>query len=101
MGKKMNRNKQTITKHAETRMQQRGIKEETINLIRDFGEGHYRKGAWRTCFNNRSYKEALSSLPGRKQELDKARKFYIVEIDGVLITAAPITSKLKRNCKLH
>ena len=81
------------------RMQQRGVKDKTIDLIRDYGEGHYHKGAWVTCFNNKAYEKAIRSLPTLKKEIDRARKLYIVEIDSKLITVAPRTKKLKKDCR--
>jgi hypothetical protein len=86
-----------ITRHAEARCKQRGIDEESINLLMRHGVTHRHAGADVTCFDKYSWAAVLKERPCSSQKLERLRKVYLVEEDGFLLTAGQRTKRFKRD----
>ncbi len=76
------------TKHAKTRMQQRGIDPLVVDLLLQYGvEQHDNKGGVRRFFNKMSRKELRRSI-GRMtyRKLEHYWDAYLIEAGGQIVT---------------
>ncbi|MEQ9328024.1 MAG: DUF4258 domain-containing protein [Rhodospirillales bacterium] len=82
--------KPRITKHAQRRMQQRGITELEIEILMSFGEDHYQKGGG-----------TLTYIPEKKlgrlrQAIDRLSKVAVIKGDEEqIISAMHLTRKIR------
>ena len=77
--------------HMVVRSQQRGIKEEIVDVLIDFGDpSHTRGGTISYCMNKKSRKRARAELGGAKyRELERWMGCYaVVSPEGTVITLA-------------
>lgn len=73
----------TLTRHARTRCQQRGISPERIGIVARFGKRIWRKGSYRCYMTSRGRRRAARELGGRYARLADKLDFYV--------TLCPIT----------
>ena len=85
------------TAHSISRGQQRGINEEMVSLLLTYGATHRHSGADITCFDKKSWERVVKESPCSPQRLEKLRKCYLVEIDGLLITVGHRIKRLRRD----
>lgn len=86
-----------VTKHAQTRMQQRGIRPEAVNAILNYGERRRYQGA-DVYFLDKGARNRLAISLGRKtySKLERSLNSYlVVGDDGALVTAAHRLKRLK------
>lgn len=93
----MNIDDQAVTAHAESRGQQRGINEEMVSLLLTYGTTHRHSGADITCFDKKSWGRVVKESLCSPQMLERLRKCYLVEIDGLLITVGHRIKRLRRD----
>lgn len=86
-----------LTKHCEQRMSQRGISNELIELVFEYGESHVHDGADVTSIQKEKIKELRLESCLSNQVLDKLSRIYVVEIDGRIITTSHRYKRFKRN----
>lgn len=78
-----------ISKHASTRMSQRGISQKTISLICQFGESLPNRGVVRKFIRKRDIDWILREIPEEKQSLEKAvRRTLVMNINESFIITA-------------
>ena len=78
-----------LTPHARARMQQRGIRAETVEALLDFGRVRYlREGGREVVFFDKKAKSRLARAnPGAARESQKLTRTYaIMGSNGVVIT---------------
>ena len=75
------------TKHISVRQQQRGISDELVNLVSRFGRESFNRGCLVLDLGKQQIQQLLRECPCvDKGKLDKLRKCYLIEIDGVEVT---------------
>ena len=85
------------TKHAIKRSRQRGILDDVIRLVADYGTQYCHKGCEITFLAESDIKFLESELNVRPQILDKCKRVYLVMSKNTLITAAHVKTKFKHN----
>jgi len=88
----------SITQHAATRMQQRGISMREVTCLHRFGRTlHDNRGCVRRYLDRKRLAHVRDSLPDAKLGwLDRVRDLYIVEEGNRVITVGHRTRKLRR-----
>jgi hypothetical protein len=90
MPKRIKYSRASITRHAQSRMQQRGINDMMVQLIEIFGELHYQKGGSELLSIN---KKTLKNL---RHTIDKLEGVTMVTGDkGKIITTMHQTKKIR------
>jgi len=87
-----------FTKHAESRMQQRGINERAINLLFEFGATMFHRGAEVFYFNEKSLKKLNKSQKCKPQLFEKVKDNYLVFGNGCIVTVGHHFSRFRRDC---
>ncbi len=90
--------KNCFTKHAASRMQQRGISSIAVDLLFEFGTSLYHKGAEVMYFNHRSFTKLKENHHFKPQFLEKIKSNYLVYAGGYIITVGHHISRFKRDC---
>ena len=84
-------NRFSLTRHAKRRCSQRGIRDESVVLVRAFGErSHDGRGGIR-CLMTRAAVQRLESVVGHSQRTESLTGVYVVlsaDDEQVVITAA-------------
>lgn len=76
-----------LTKHAQKRVQQRGVSKETIDRIMYHGKCEIAPGgALKIFLGNKEHQELTSRLKRDIQLLDKAKGGTIIIVDGKIVT---------------
>ncbi|MGO9391537.1 hypothetical protein [Rhodoblastus sp.] len=86
-----------LTRHAEVRCQQRGIRPEVVATLLEYGRRERRHGA-EICFMDRSaHRQAQRALghDAYARVVDRLDRYLVVADDGQIITAAPRLKRLK------
>lgn len=74
-----------LTKHAEKRIQQRGISQETLRIIMDHGRiNNESGGVYKLFFGNKEYSNAINRLKQLIKSLERARGGTIVLAEEVI-----------------
>ena len=84
-----------ITKHGQARMQQRCISEEMLDLLFEYGVTTHTKGADITRFDKSSLKQLSKNECCKPDLIEHLKKAYVIEIDGVVITAGYRCKRIK------
>ena len=83
------------TKHAAQRCEQRGISNQAIDIILNYGHFDYVRGA-KTWFMNRQEKAyAKADLGSSYKKIEKKLGYLVVSHEGVLITAGHSYKRLR------
>jgi hypothetical protein len=78
-----------LTRHARTRMQQRSIPMDMIDLLLRFGDCRGAgKGSESYYFTNRSWRRVKDHLGEALKTFERYRNIYLIAVDGVIVTAA-------------
>ena len=88
-----------FSNHALLRMQQRGIKERTFSLLKDYGHFTYSRGAVVLSLN-KIEKSFLRSDLGKhafKKVEKELNSYFVMSQDGTVITAAKSFKKVRRH----
>jgi hypothetical protein len=93
----MNYSNYEYTKHFTDRMNQRGISDDLIEIVLEHGETHFHHGGEVTRVPKKTIKRLRNATTYSNQLLDKAKKVYIVEDAGTLITNGHQHKKFKRD----
>jgi hypothetical protein len=86
-----------LTRHAEVRCQQRGIRPEVIATLLEYGRRERRRGA-EICFMDRSTRQRAHRELGHDaytRLVDHLDRYLVVADDGHIITAAHRLKRLK------
>jgi hypothetical protein len=86
-----------LTRHAEIRCQQRGIRPDVVDTLLAYGRRERRHGA-DVCFMDRDAHRRAERDLGRETYArlsDRLRTYLVVGDDGQVITAAPRLGRLK------
>lgn len=76
-----------VTKHAETRCQQRGFSKDIVQIIMDHGRFKPAPGgAHKLFFGNKEYSKAINELKKKIKVLEKARGSVLVLGENEIIT---------------
>jgi hypothetical protein len=89
-----------VTQHAHTRMQQRGIKQDTLEFLFEYGAEYYGGNNMRVLyFNKESRAKLLSNLSkSQKSKIDSQLNAYaIITDEGQIITVGHRTKKITRH----
>ena len=88
-----------LSKHAQTRMQQRGIGQRVVSLLDCFGERQYDNHDGEIVFFNKRSKRLLQESLDRADFIVIERKLdaYFVERQGVVVTVGHRYKKLYTN----
>ncbi len=74
-----------MTKHAQKRIQQRGISQETLRIIMDHGRiGNASNGVYKLFFGNKEYSNAINRLKQLIKSLERARGGTIILKEEVI-----------------
>jgi len=86
-----------FTKHAEIRCKQRSIPNNVLNILIDYGQCGRHRGADVYYMDKTSREIAKTALGSEtyNQVADKLNSFIVVGDDGMVITAAKRTTRLK------
>ncbi len=86
------------TRHAQVRMQQRGIPPLIVDWLVEFGASEVRHGAQRRFFDKQSRKR-LADRFGHQvvDRMGDLLNMYVVESGGNLVTAGHRTRRFRRN----
>ena len=89
-----------FTMHAEGRIRQRGISQEVLDVIMEFGQLDYANGATLMHMSKQSINNYLkySDMPNY-QITSKLKKTYLVECQGKVLTAAHKRRSWRRKFK--
>jgi len=78
-----------LSQHARTRMQQRAIRLDGIDLLFRFGECRYAgHGAESYYFTRQSWRQVEAHLGAQIGAYERYRNIYVVVADGVVVTTA-------------
>ena len=99
--KKQRRNQVRYTKHAQKRLQQRGIPDMAVRLICKYGKRSYYKGGESYCINKRNRRRLEKDLKARLDSREfrrivKSLDCYVVLSGDEIITVAHRTKRLRR-----
>ena len=86
-----------LSRHAETRCQQRGIGDEVLSVLLDFGSSRHRHGA-EVYFMDKVGRRSARAALGRKryaQIANRLNTYVVVSHDGMVLTAAQRRRRLK------
>lgn len=86
-----------LTRHAEIRCQQRGIRPEVVATLLKFGRRKRRHGA-DVCFMDRTTRRRAEEALGHAAYVrlaDRLGRYLVVADDGQIITAAPRLKRFK------
>jgi hypothetical protein len=86
-----------LTRHAEIRCQQRGIRPEVVATLLEFGRRERRHGA-EVCFMDRTARRRAEQALGHvayARVADRLGRYLVVADDGQIITAAPRRKRFK------
>ncbi|MDI9846468.1 hypothetical protein QM467_00180 [Rhodoblastus sp. 17X3] len=86
-----------LTRHAEMRCQQRGVRPEVVATLLDYGRSVRRHGA-DICFMDRSARRRARNALGADayaRVADRLDGYLVVADDGQIITVAPRLKRLK------
>ena len=89
-----------MTKHAGIRVQQRGVQQDVLGCLLDYG--HHEpdhRGCHVVTFDSRSFRE-LPYQASRKRALDSRRLYAVVDSEGVVITAGHRFRRIPRDLSL-
>ena len=84
-----------LTKHAEARMQQRGISLKDLDLLFEFGKTEHVHCSDKTYFDKCSFGKLLKSGRCSGGQIDRIRKMYVVECDGWIVTVGHRTKRIR------
>lgn len=88
-----------MSQHARVRMQQRGIPEDVLLLLFQFGEKEYDHRGAAVMYLTRGSREKLLRAIGKEQahRLERALNVYaVVDIDGYVVTVGHRTRRINR-----
>ena len=87
-----------LSKHARTRMQQRGITTPVVDWLLAYGEVDYQHGAQMYYFNGKS-RLALERDVGRRRlkRYEKAMNTYLVCTDARIVTVGHLYQRVVRH----
>jgi hypothetical protein len=86
-----------LTKHAQTRLEQRGISPIIIDWLEQYGAIEPQEGAELIYFNHRSLKRLASYTGGFSNKIDKLKKVYLVRgSNGRIITTGYRNESIQR-----
>jgi hypothetical protein len=87
-----------ITRHANIRIQQRGVPPLILEWLLDFGACEVKHGARRRFFDKRSRRQLAQRFGSQiVDRLGDLLNCYLVEDDGRLVTAGHRTKRVRRN----
>lgn len=89
-----------FSNHALLRMQQRGIKERTFSLFKDYGHLTYSRDGAVVLSLNKIEKSFLRSDLGKhafKKVEKELNSYFVLSQDGTVITAAKAYKKVRRH----
>ena len=86
-----------FSQHAITRMQQRGISGEAVELLLNYGRSSYRKGSEVVYLDRRSRSALLQSGALSHAQCDRISNHYLVLGDGLVITVGHKYRHFKRD----
>ena len=86
-----------FSQHAITRMQQRGISDEAVALLLDYGRSSYHKGSEVVYFDRRSRSALLQSGVLSRAQCDRISNHYLVLGNGLVITVGHKYRHFKRD----
>ena len=88
-----------FSNHALLRMQQRGIKERTFSLLKDYGHFTYSRGAVVLSLNKteKSYIRSDLSKQAFKKVEKELNSYFVISQNGTIITAAKAYKKVRRH----
>jgi hypothetical protein len=79
--------RRTLTRHAQARIQQRGIAQDLLAHLFAFGtERHDHHGAVIVCFDRAAHRRAARARAAPARDLDRLAGIYAVETRGVIAT---------------
>lgn len=87
-----------FSRHASTRMQQRGISKTAIELLFEFGITMCHRGAEIIYFNRRSLNKLIKSQKCKPQFVDKVKDNYLIIGNGNVVTVGHHFYRFKRDC---
>ena len=68
----------TLTRHARTRCQQRGISPERVGIVARFGKRTWRRGSYRCSMTSKGRRRAARELGGRYGRVADKLDFYVI-----------------------
>ena len=86
-----------FSQHAITRMQQRGISDEAVELLLDYGSSSYHKGSEVVYFDRRSRSALLQSGALSRAQCERISHHYLVLGDGMVVTVGHRYRHFKRD----
>ena len=76
-----------LTGHAQTRFQQRGIKQKVIDYLVQYGAAkHAPGGALKISLSKRNKAKIIGALKKEMKKIERASEIIIVEKDGWVVT---------------
>lgn len=88
-----------VSRHAATRMQQRGIAPSVVDYLLDFGREHHdHRGAVVVMLDRAAAERIAKSGTARRARIDAMRGLYaVIAGDGCICTVGHRTRRLRRN----
>jgi hypothetical protein len=89
-----------ITKHAESRMAQRGVSRDLVKILWCYGRVRFANGAAIIDMDEEGISSYLRDDPAsQRQAIDKLKKVYLVTVDLAVVTVARANANYKK--KFH
>ena len=89
-----------ITKHAESRMAQRGVSRDLVKILWCYGRVRFANGAAIIDMDKEGVSFYLRDDPtSQRQAIDKLKKVYLVTVDRTLVTVGRANASYKK--KFH
>jgi hypothetical protein len=76
-----------ITEHARTRFRQRGINDQVLDYLIQYGDAkHAPGGAIRISLTSRNAAKVISALKKEIHKIERARGLVVIQKDGLILT---------------
>ena len=86
-----------LTKHAESRMTQRGISRDLVEIVGNYGRARFLNGAVIIDMDEEGINSYLGEDPApQRQVIDKLKKVYLVTVDSTVVTVSRTNKRYKK-----
>jgi len=86
-----------LTKHAESRMTQRGISRDLVEIVGNYGRARFSNGAVIIDMDEEGINSYLGEDPAPlRQVIDKLKKVYLVTVDSTVVTVSRTNKRYKK-----
>lgn len=86
-----------LTKHAKSRMTQRGISRDLVEIVGNYGRARFSNGVVFIDMDEEGINSYLGEDPTpQRQVIDKLKKVYLVTVDSTVVTVSRTNKRYKK-----